>query len=73
MNLNQADINSIVTIISLSGNCEKLREWGFCENLNITKLQCGKNIICNLCGAKVAISCDLAQNVIVEKNHLELK
>ena len=70
MNLNQAAINNTVTIIALSGNCDRLREWGFCENLNITKLQCGKNIICNLCGAKVALSCDLAQNVIVEKTIL---
>ena len=72
MNLNEVKINIPCTIVALSGECENLRDWGFCENLDVMKLQCGKNIICKLCGAKVALCDKLAQNIIVEEKHLEL-
>ena len=71
MNLNEAKINSRTTITSLSGSCNSLRDLGFCERLNVVKLQEGKNIICMLCGAKTAISKDLAQHVIVEDQTLD--
>jgi Fe2+ transport system protein FeoA len=66
MNLAGAKTNTKVTITSLSGSCSNLRDLGFCEKLNITKLQNGKNIICVLCGAKIALSKDLAQGIEVE-------
>lgn len=71
MNLNDVRSNNKVTIISLSGGCNSLRDMGFCEKLNIIKLQGGKNIICMLCGAKIAISKDLAKHIIVEDQALD--
>lgn len=72
MNLQDLDINHNVVITCLSGNCDRLRDLGFCEKLKITKLQQGRNIICMLCGTKVAISKDLAQNIIVQEDSLDL-
>ena len=71
MNLNDVNDNDRVIITSLSGSCNNLRDLGFCEKLNVTKLQGGKNIICMLCGAKIAISKDLAQRVIVEDQAID--
>ena len=71
MNLNEVKINSSTTITSLSGSCNSLRDLGFCERLNVVKLQEGKNIICMLCGAKIALSKNLAQCIIVEESHLD--
>lgn len=71
MNLTEVKTNANVTITSLSGSCSNLRDLGFCEKLNITKLQNGKNIICILCGAKIALSKNLAQHVIVEEDYLD--
>lgn len=71
MNLSEAKINSSVTITSLSGSCKNLRDLGFCEKLNITKLQEGRNIVCMLCGSRIALSKDLAQYIIVEEELLD--
>jgi hypothetical protein len=71
MNLNDVKNNDRVTITSLSGSCISLRDLGFCEKLNVTKLLGGKNIVCLVCGAKIAISKDLAQHVIVEDQTLD--
>ena len=71
MNLNDIKNNDRVTISSLSGSCSSLRDLGFCEKLNVTKLLSGKNIVCLVCGAKIAISKDLAQHVIVEDQTLD--
>jgi Fe2+ transport system protein FeoA len=71
MNLAEAKTNTNITITSLSGSCINLRNLGFCEKLNIIKLQNGKNIICILCGAKIALSENLAQHVIVEEDRLD--
>ncbi len=71
MNLNDIENNNQVVITTLSGYCNSLRDLGFCEKIKVTKLQGGRNIICVLCGAKVAISKDLAQHVIVEDQPLD--
>lgn len=72
MNLEDININHSVIISCLSGSCDSLRDLGFCEKLKITKLQQGKNIVCMLCGTKVAISKDLAQKVIVQEDCIDL-
>jgi Fe2+ transport system protein FeoA len=71
MNLNDTSSNKKVTVVCLSGSCNNLRDLGFCERINVTKLLAGRNIVCLLCGAKVAISRDLAQCVIVEEDPLD--
>lgn len=59
-----AETGKNMTIISLSGpNCIKLREVGFCEGLNVCKLNNDTNIICDICGVKYAIHEDLSQNI----------
>lgn len=49
-------------------HCQKLREFGFCEGLNITKLKEGSSIVCNVCDAKYAISKDLSSCVVLNEN-----
>ena len=71
MTLNNVENNNCVTIASLVGGYSALRDLGFCEKLKITKLHGGKNIICILCGAKIAISKDLAEYVIVENKPID--
>ena len=64
--LNQVGVNCDVRISSLNGPaCERLRDLGFCEQMQLRKISNGRNLICNVCGAKMAISRDLAEQVLV--------
>jgi Fe2+ transport system protein FeoA len=66
MTLNQVGIGCDVTIRFLSGpGCERLRDLGFCEQLQVRKLADGRNLICSVCGTRMAISRDLADQVMV--------
>src|SRR5438874_1517525 len=47
----------------------RLREIGFCEEQMIKLLTAGTNIICLVCNARLAISPQLAQAIIVEPVH----
>ena len=44
----------------------RLREIGFCEEQMIKLLTAGTNIICLVCNARLAISPQLAQAILVE-------
>ena len=67
MTLNQAGVGCDMQIRVLSGpGCDRLRDLGFCEQLQVRKLAHGRNLICSVCGTKMAISKDLADQVIVE-------
>ena len=67
MTLNQAGVGCDMQIRVLSGpGCDRLRDLGFCEQLQIRKLAHGRNLICSVCGTKMAISKDLADQVFVE-------
>ena len=67
MTLNQAGVGCDMQIRVLSGpGCDRLRDLGFCEQLQVRKLAHGRNLICSICGTKMAISKDLADQVIVE-------
>jgi len=46
--------------------CEQLRQLGFCETLQVRKLADGRNLICSLCGTRLALSHKLAEQVFVE-------
>ena len=64
--LNQVGVGCDVTIRILSGpGCERLRDLGFCEQLRIRKLAGGRNLICSVCGTRMAISRELAEQVLV--------
>ena len=64
--LNQVELNCDMQITQIIGPaCHRLRELGFCEQLKIRKLQNGRNLVCSLCGARMAISRELAENILV--------
>jgi Fe2+ transport system protein FeoA len=66
VSLNQAGIGCDVRIESISGpGCDRLREMGFCEELQVRKLSSGRNLICSVCGTRLAISRELAEQVRV--------
>lgn len=67
MTLNQVGVGCDVQIRVLNGpGCERLRDLGFCEQLQIRKLAGGRNLICSVCGTRMAISRDLADQVYVD-------
>ena len=45
--------------------CDQLRRLGFCETLQVRKLAGGRNLICSVCGTRLAVSSALAEQVIV--------
>ncbi|MES2924709.1 MAG: FeoA domain-containing protein [Verrucomicrobiota bacterium] len=64
--LNQARVGCDMQIRILSGpGCERLRDLGFCEELQVRKLAGGRNLICSICGTRMAISRELAEQVLV--------
>lgn len=66
MTLNQVRVGCDVRICQLTGpGCERLRDLGFCEQLHVRKLSAGRNLICSLCGTRMAISRELAEQVMV--------
>lgn len=48
------------------GACRRLREIGFCEDMEICKLSDGRNMICSVCGTRLAVSRKLGDQVLVE-------
>ena len=69
LTLNQVEVGCDVTIRLLSGpGCERLRDLGFCEQLQVRKLAGGRNLICSVCGTRMAISRELAEQVLVAPN-----
>lgn len=64
--LNEVAVNCDVRISALSGPaCERLRDLGFCEQMQLRKISNGRNLVCTVCGAKMAISRELAEQVLV--------
>ncbi len=67
MTLNQALVGSDLRIQMLSGpSCERLRDLGLCEQIRVRKLTGGRNLICSVCGTRLAISSELAKQVLVK-------
>ena len=66
LTLNQVAVGCDVTIRVLNGPaCQQLRDLGFCEQLQVRKLAGGRNLICSVCGTRMAISRELADQVVV--------
>jgi len=66
MTLNQVRVGCDVRIRVISGpGCNRLRDLGFCEELKLRKLTGGRNMICSICGTRMAISRELAEQVMV--------
>lgn len=65
--LTQASAGCQLRIRQLEGNaCQRLREIGFCEEMEISKLSDGRNMICSVCGTRMALSRKLGDQVLVE-------
>ncbi|MDF2377560.1 MAG: FeoA family protein [Verrucomicrobiales bacterium] len=67
LSLTQAQVGCDFQIRRLEGpGCDQLRNLGFCESIQVRKLANGRNLICSVCGTRVALSSDLADQVKVE-------
>lgn len=66
LTLNEVGLNCDVRISSLQGpGCDRLRDLGFCEQMQLRKLSNGRNLLCCVCGTRMAISRKLAEQVFV--------
>jgi Fe2+ transport system protein FeoA len=67
--LSRVKAGSVVCIKELSASPElrvRLREMGFCEQQRIKLLSRHSNIICQVCNARLGISKQLAETILVE-------
>ena len=46
--------------------CQRLREMGFCESAEIVKLSHGAALVCQVCGTRLALSKELAKDILIE-------
>lgn len=66
LSLAQAEVGCDFQIRLLEGpGCEQLRNLGFCETLQVRKLTEGRNLLCSVCGTRLALSRVLAEQVKV--------
>lgn len=66
LTLSQAAVGREFQVKQLSGpGCRQLREIGFCEEMRVRKVSNGRNLICAICGTRLALSRELAEQVIV--------
>ena len=66
LTLSQAAIGCDFQIRELDGSaCRQLREIGFCEEMRVRKLTNGRNMLCTVCGTRLALSKDLADQIRV--------
>jgi ferrous iron transport protein A len=47
--------------------CQRLREMGFCESAEIVKLSQGAALVCQVCGTRLALSRELAKEIMIEQ------
>jgi ferrous iron transport protein A len=67
VSLSQARVGCDFRIRFLNGPaCDQLRQLGFCESLQVRKLADGRNLICSVCGTRLALSRELASQVMVD-------
>lgn len=66
LTLSQAAIGCDFQIREVGGPaCRQLREIGFCEEMRVKKLTNGRNMLCTVCGTRLALSKDLADQIQV--------
>ncbi|NCW27208.1 MAG: ferrous iron transport protein A [Verrucomicrobia bacterium] len=69
VDLTQVGSGAEVRVRSLEcapGTCQRLREMGFCENALVRKIRGGADLVCWVCGTRVALSARLARQILVE-------
>jgi ferrous iron transport protein A len=68
--LSEAAVGSDLRIRALEGSensCAQLRRLGFCESIRVRKLGEGRNLVCSVCGTRMALSRKLADQVLVSQ------
>jgi len=45
--------------------CRQLRDIGFCEQMRVKKITNGRNMLCTVCGTRLALSKELADQIRV--------
>ena len=66
LTLSQAAVGCEFQIREVEGSaCRQLREIGFCEQMRVKKLTNGRNMLCTVCGTRLALSKDLAVQIRV--------
>lgn len=72
--LSEAKPGPILSVERLEGSesiCRRLREVGFCEKAEIRLLSRGGQMICNVCGTRLALSRQLAKKIWVTSASLK--
>jgi ferrous iron transport protein A len=67
--LSRVQVGTLVRIKELSASLlvrDRLREMGFCEEQRIKLLSRDGNLICQVCNARLGISAELADAILVE-------
>ena len=67
--LSEAEAGPILSVERLEGNeqvCRRLREVGFCEKAEVRLLSRGGQMICHVCGTRLALSRKLANKIWVK-------
>jgi ferrous iron transport protein A len=66
MTLAQASVGCSLRITSIKGAaCDRLRSMGFCKSMEVKKLSNGHNMLCTVCGTKLALNKKLAAQILV--------
>ncbi len=67
VSLNQAAAGCDLQVELVEGeHCGQLRDLGFCEQMRLRKItNRGRNLICSVCGSRLAISSHLAEQIQV--------
>ena len=66
LSLTQAAVGCDFQVTALEGPaCQQLRAIGFCEEMRVRKISDGRNLVCTVCGTRLAVSRDLASQVRV--------
>ena len=67
--LSAASVGCDLKIRALEGSdtfCHRLREMGFCEEARVKKLSDSGNLVCSVCGTRLALSREVADGIIVD-------
>ena len=69
ISLNQAAAGCDLQVELVEGDqCGQLRDLGFCEQMRLRKITArGRNLICTICGSRLAISSHLAEQIQVRR------
>ena len=68
--LSAAGVGCDLRIRALEGSeslCHRLREMGFCEEARGKKLSDSGNLVCSVCGTRLALSREVAKGIMVDR------